>query len=81
MPATLIEYEVIKAGPGLSEVKRALEPYGKRGFIIQHTRVNEEGVYTFVLSKDTGRNPEGDEAPAGGEWVDEGFVNEETSWT
>jgi hypothetical protein len=80
MPATLIEYEVIKVGPDMAEVKKALTKFGRKGFGICDTRVNTDGVYTFILSKDTGRHPEGDEEPAGGEWIEEGFVNEETSW-
>ena len=53
MPATLIEYEVIKAGPEMADVKRALNTIGRRGFRVCHTRVNSDGVYIFVLSKDT----------------------------
>jgi hypothetical protein len=81
MPATLIEYDFIKAGPEMADVKRALNAIGRRGFQICHTRTSSDGVYTFILSKDTGRNAEGEEEPAGGEWIDDGFVNEETSWT
>lgn len=79
--STLIEYEVLQAGPELKDVKRALTEYGRRGFRVCHVRVGDTGIYTFILMKDTGRNPEGEEVPAGGEWIDDGFINEETSWT
>jgi hypothetical protein len=81
MAATLIEYEVFQVGPELKDVKKSLNDLGRRGFRVVHVRVGDTGVYTFILCKDTGRNPEGEEVPAGGEWIDDGFVNEETSWT
>ena len=80
MPANLIEYEVIQAGPELGDIKSALNELGRRGFELQDSRVNEEKIYTFIFSKDTGISAEvrGDTS---GDWVDDGFVNEETSWT
>lgn len=77
MSATLIEYDVVVAGPSLEAIKRALGDSGRRGFRLHHTEVNAEGVYTFILSKDTGRHVEDDAT----EWVDDGFVNEETAWS
>lgn len=76
MASSLIEYEVVVAGPEVDSLKRALVSCGRRGFSLLHTNVSPEGVYTFILSKDTGMHAE-DEAV---EWVDDGFVNEETSW-
>lgn len=79
MPANLIEYEVIKVGPDLEDIKNGLNEVGRRGFFLQDTRVDDAGVYTFVFLKDTGITAEPEET--GGEWIDDGFVNEETSWT
>lgn len=79
--STLMEYEVFQVGPELKDVKKSLNDFGRRGFRVVHVRVGDAGLYTFILCKDTGRNPEGEEVPAGGEWIDDGFVNEETSWT
>jgi hypothetical protein len=77
MPANLIEYEVVVAGPEIGSIQKALTERGRRGFSISHTRVNDDGVYTFIFFKDTGMHAEDDNA----EWVDDGFVNDETSWT
>ncbi len=77
MPAHLYEYDVMVVGPEIAEIRRALAERGRRGFTISHTRVDERGVYTFILSKDTGMHAEEDNS----EWVDDGFVNDETSWT
>ena len=80
MPANIIEYEVIQVGPKIEDIKGGLNELGRRGFQLQDSRVNDEGVYTFVFSKDTGISADvrGDTS---GDWVDDGFVNEETSWT
>lgn len=80
MPAHQIAYEVVKAGPDADHIRSALNDIGRRGFQLHHTTVAESGVYTFILSKDTGLIAEEQEA-TGGEWIDDGFVNEETSWT
>ncbi len=77
MAANLIEYEVVVAGPELDSIKKALNDRGRRGFVLSHTNVNPEGLYTFIFSKDTGRLAEDDLS----EWVDDGFVNDETSWS
>lgn len=77
MPAQLYVYDVIVVGPETADIKKALLERGRRGFTISHTRVDDQGVYTFIMSKDTGMHAE-DEAT---EWVDDGFVNDETSWT
>ena len=77
MPANLIEYEVVVAGPEIDAVRKALNERGRRGYTLTHTRVTPEGVYTFILYKNTGMNAEDDQT----EWVDDGFVNDETSWT
>lgn len=79
MAANLIQYEVVRVGPGLDDVRRALNEAGRRGYQLHHTQTDAGGVYTFILSKDTGRAPEGEEVT--GEWIDDGFVNEETSWS
>jgi hypothetical protein len=80
MPANLIEYEVIKVGPEIQDIKAKLNEVGRRGFALQNTYADSSGVYTFVFSKDTGRVAE-EITETAAEWVDEGFVNEETSWT
>ena len=77
MPATQIEYEVVVVGPEIDQIKKALTDRGRRGFAISYTRVSDEGVYTFIFFKDTGMHAEDDNV----EWVDDGFVNDETSWT
>lgn len=77
MPAYQIEYEVVVAGPEIEAIKKVLVDRGRRGFTLSHTRVDEHGVYTFILSKDTGMHVEEEQ----GEWVADGFINEETSWT
>lgn len=74
----LMVYEVFVTGPELPKVKEKLNEYGRKGYHIEHTRVDEEGKYTFVMSRDTGREPIDEQHS---EWVDDGFVNEETSWT
>lgn len=78
MPANQIEYDVVVVGPEVEAIKKILVDRGRRGFTISHTRVDEKGVYTFIMAKVTGMQVE-EEAP--GEWVDDGFVNDETSWT
>ncbi len=80
MPANLIEYEVIKVGPEIATIKAALNDIGRRGFLLHHANPNEAGVYTFIFSKDTGRVAE-EVTETAGAWIDDGFVNEETSWT
>jgi hypothetical protein len=77
MPANQIQYEVVVAGPEVDSIKKALTDRGRRGFAISHTQVNDQGVYTFILFRDTGMHAEEDAAV---EWVDDGFVNDETSW-
>jgi hypothetical protein len=81
MPAHQIEYEVLRAGPNLEEIKKALNEVGRRGFQLHDTQANESGVYTFIFSKNTGITAEEPGEVAGGEWIDDGFVNEETAWT
>lgn len=76
MPANQIEYDVVVAGPRAEEIKKALNERGRSGYAISHTHVGDDGVYTFILTKDTGRQIE-DET----DWVDDGFVSEETSWS
>jgi hypothetical protein len=78
MPANQIQYEVVVAGPDIEAIKKALTDRGRRGYALSHTHVGEDGVYTFILHRDTGMHPE-EESPV--EWVDDGFVNDETSWT
>lgn len=77
MPANRIEYDVLTAGPVPEAIRKALNERGHRGYAIAHTRVDDDGVYTFILAKDTGRQVEEENV----EWVDDGFVNEETAWT
>ena len=81
MPANLIMYDVLRAGPEISEIKSRLNDHGRRGFQVVHTSKDEKGIYTFICSKDTGRAAEEDDNQVGGDWIDDGFVNEETSWT
>ncbi len=76
MASTFIEYEVVTVGPEIKEMRRALNELGRRGFRLQHTRVDNAGVYTFIFWKDTGRLPEDEQT----EWVDDGFVTDETAW-
>lgn len=76
----LIEYEVVRAGPDIQAIKESLNNLGRQGFQVLDSRADGEGVYTFVLSKDTGR-PAEIPSETTGEWIDDGFVNEETSWT
>ena len=76
----LIEYEVVRVGPELEAIKEALNSLGRHGYQVLNTHSDDSGVYTFVLSKDTGRPAEVPSETAG-EWIDDGFVNEETSWT
>jgi hypothetical protein len=78
MPAFQIEYDVVTAGPGIEMIRKVLAERGRRGYALNHTHVDAQGVYTFILSKDTGMHVEDDHQ---GEWVDDGFVNEETAWT
>lgn len=78
MPANQIEYDVVVVGPAVEAVKKALTERGRRGFTIAHSRVDDGGVYTFIMSKTTGMQVEEEVA---GEWVDDGFVNDETSWS
>lgn len=79
MAASLMEYEVLKVGPEPEAIKEALNEKGRYGYVICHTEVDAEGTYTFIMSRNTGRSPEGEEVT--GEWIDDGFVNEETAWT
>lgn len=79
MPAYVIKYEVLRAGPEASAVREALNEAGRRGFVIRHTRIDDHGVYTFILSKETGLHVE-EQNEAAGDWIADGFVNEETSW-
>lgn len=82
MPANLIEYEVVRVGPEVAEIKRGLADLGRKGYELAHTHVDEKGVYTFIFSKDTGLTAESDNNnQVGGDWIDDGFVNEETAWT
>ena len=74
----LMVYEIFTAGPELPDVKETLNEYGRKGFRIEHTRVDNDGQYIFVMSRDTGREAVDEQHT---EWVDDGFVNEETSWT
>lgn len=78
--ANLIEYDIIRAGPDLESVREQLNRAGRHGFALQHTTVDGDGVYTFVFSKDTGRAAEVT-TETSENWIDDGFVNEETSWT
>lgn len=78
MSATVIEYEVVSVKAEVDALKSALNSLGARGFVLNHTHVND-GKYTLILTKNTGRAPEEETQAAG--WVDDGFVNEETSWT
>ena len=80
MSSNLIEYEVLKVGPELEKIKSALNDLGRRGFLLKSSQTSEEGIYTFILSKDTGISAEVAQDTSG-DWVDDGFVNEETSWT
>jgi len=77
MPAHQIHYDVVVAGPDVEQIKKVLTDRGRRGFAISHTRVDDKGVYTFIMFKETGMQAEDDNV----EWVDDGFVNDETSWT
>lgn len=79
MATTLIMYEVIRVGPKLDEIRKALNEVGRRGYKLHHAQADSAGVYTFIFSKDTGRAPEGEEVT--GEWIDDGFINEETAWS
>lgn len=74
-----MEYEVIRVESKPELIKEKLNGLGLKGYRLLHTQVDERG-YTFILGKDTGRQPEDETAGAAG-WVDDGFVNEETSWT
>lgn len=78
MAATQIEYDVVVAGPEVGAIRKALTERGRRGFTLSHTHVDAAGVYTFILARDTGMHAE-EEQPT--EWVDDGFVNDETAWT
>lgn len=79
MATNLIEYEIIRVGPALEDIKKSLNNVGRKGYHLHDARMDSAGVYTFIFSRDTGRLAEGDEIH--GEWIDDGFVNEETSWT
>lgn len=79
MPANVIKYEVLRAGPEVSSVREVLNEAGRRGFVLCDTRMDEKGIYTFILSKDTGLAVEETNETAG-EWIADGFVNEETAW-
>lgn len=78
MSVTAIKYEVVTVDATPEALSEALNTLGAQGFGLHHTHV-QDGKYTLILSKDTGRLP--DEATSSTEWVDDGFVNEETSWT
>jgi hypothetical protein len=78
MAATQIEYDVVVVGPDVNAIRKALAERGRRGFTLSHTSVDAGGVYTFIMAKDTGMTAD-DELST--EWVDDGFVNEETAWT
>lgn len=78
MASTVIEFEVLSVDSDPEGMKAALNEIGARGFNLVHTHVQEK-TYTFVLSRDTGRQRE--EASSSTEWVDDGFVNDETAWT
>ena len=78
MPANLIEYDVVVAGPEIEAIKKSLAERGRQGFLLSHTHVNETGVYTFILARNTGMQAED---PSAKEWVDDGFVNDETAWS
>ncbi len=79
MPAHLILYEVLRAGPEVSSIREALNEAGRKGYVLRDSRANSEGVYTFILSKDTGITAE-EQGEAPGDWIADGFVNEETAW-
>lgn len=79
MPAHLILYEVLRAGPEIQSIREVLNEAGRRGYILRDTRANSDGVYTFILSKDTGIIAE-EHGEAAGDWIADGFVNEETAW-
>ncbi len=78
MSATVIEYEVVSVNSDVESLKLKLNSLGARGFVLNHTEVRD-GKYVMILSKNTGRQPEEESQSSG--WVDDGFVNEETSWT
>ena len=78
--ANLIEYEIIRVGPELKDIKDQLNLIGRQGFAVLHASMDKDGVYTFVFSKDTGRAAEVT-TETSENWIDDGFVNEETSWT
>ena len=80
MPTNVISYEVLRVGSELDKMKQALNEMGRQGYQLHHTRTDESGQYTFIFSKDTGIAADEETAAAGG-WIDDGFVNEETSWT
>lgn len=55
MPAQIWEYEAVRCGPDLQEVRSRLNYYGDRGFEVLHVQVEGSGAYVVLMGKNTGR--------------------------
>lgn len=55
MPAHIWEYEAVRCGPDLQEVKSRLNQYGERGYEVLHVQVEGSGSYVVLMGKNTGR--------------------------
>lgn len=55
MPATIWEYEVIRCGPELQDVRSRLNTMGERGFEVLHLKEDGNGVFVLIMAKNTGR--------------------------